>query len=712
MSSLAELLAKKKAAAQALENVQNSDVVTPSTYEEALEQEEALTPTYWWHPESESLVVASNEDQAHKFAEDGCMELSHIQYTHLAARLEAKKKEKEQADNKYKPTPDMARPVPFLEIMKFFPKYNELVKHPVWNKYSLMERVHLGREYTKQAQITSQSVMRAAQETHAAQRQLEETIEKAEREEAARKAREMAKPKGHETFAMSVELNEEQQLGVQYATAGKCFVLTGPAGTGKTTTAREIARVLMSRGDLGTHTFKIESPGGGPARRVSGPGIAFVSYTRRATANIRRALHKDPELEKLLEYNVVTIHRLLEYEPEFYEEGGKNKMRFIPMRTAQRKLDCKVLVIEEASMLGLDLWEKLYAAMQPGTIVIFIGDINQLPPVFGKSIMNYALGQLPIVELKQVYRQAEDSGIITNAHRVLRGEAPVDNKDTKIITGKSPVHVGQEKMARALGAMFHELYKSGQYDPETDIILSPWNKQPCGTDNLNAWIAQFLGEKREAMVYEVFAGRRKLYLAVGDRVMYEKRDGIITKIRHNAQYLGKSPQTAGTDLTRFGIRKMSEENAKHEDFEAMANGYEAINIDEVPDEEKQRQASHNVELTLDDGTTETLSAIGDYAENVFSLGYALTVHKAQGCEWKQVFIVLHKDHVTTGGFLTRELVYTACTRAREKLVIISKPDLLAKAVKNQEIKGNTLAEKIQSINSGASNIGTYPVVKV
>jgi len=587
-------------------------------------------------------------------------------------------------------------------ILNRFLDFESLKHSDLWKQMSISQKASIAREYSKQAQEAAISAYRM--QAGLEKEMIKEEQDKVSAEKLAAEASHL--PKKHQAFSLDIKLNEQQELGVTYALSGKSFVLTGAAGTGKTTACREMARAFLKRGDLGHHTFKI-----GDRAVCTSHGIAFCSYTRRATANIRRALHKDAYLEEELNVNVVTIHKLLEFEPEFYVgEDGKNKMRFIPKRNRNRLLDVRVIVIEEASMLGLDLYEKLFEAMREGTILVFVGDINQLPPVFGKSIMNYALGQLPVVELTEVYRQALDSGVIVNAHHILKGEAPVVNQDTQLVTGTRKEHVPQEKMSRALGATFFQLWDKKEYDPEQDIILSPWNKQPCGTDNLNNWIAQFLGEKRNAMIYEIFAGRRKMYLAIGDRVMYEKQDGIITSIRHNTDYLGRSPQPAGTDLTRFGMRKMSSD-AKHEDFEAMAVGYANLNIDEVQDEEKKQQSSHVVEVTLDDGRKDYLRSIGDYAENVFSLGYVLTVHKAQGCEWRKVYVVLHKDH-TLGGFLTRELLYTACTRAREKLIIIAKPDVLAKCVKQQSIRGNTLQEKIQSINSGAQNIGSYPVLKL
>lgn len=590
-----------------------------------------------------------------------------------------------------------------------YPSFQVLQQSDYYRSLNIADKVLVSREYSKQMSLMALEAGRASRDGEAAM--LKEEQLKAVQQGAAKALEDVSLK--HEAFALDVVLNERQMLGVEYAKAGKSFVFTGAAGTGKTTGCREIARALLLRGDLGTHTFKVEEPATGKSIKRTGPGIAFCAYTRRATANIRRALHKDPQLEKDLEDNVVTIHRLLEYEPEFYttpDEPMKQKMRFVPKRTAQNPLSVKVIVIEEASMLGLDLWEKLYAAMRPGTVLIFVGDINQLPPVFGKSIMNYALAQLPVVELTEVYRQALDSGVIVDAHRVLKGLPPEGNKDVEIVEGQSKFAVGQEKMARSMGALFKQLFNDGRYDPNQDIILSPWNKQYMGTININNWIAQFLGEERAAMVYEVLTNRRKMYLAVGDRVMFEKQDGIILRISHNAQYLGKMPQPASTALTRFGLRKMAVSDATTEDFELSGIGYENINIDEVPDEERKAQASHLVTLRMDSGEEETLSSVGDFADQRFSLGYCLTVHKAQGCEWRKVYILLHKDH-TLGGFLSRELIYTAMTRAREKLVIIGKKPLLAKAVQYQEIKGNTLQEKIASINAGAVNIGSYQVVK-
>lgn len=500
----------------------------------------------------------------------------------------------------------------------------------------------------------------------------------------------------HETFSLNITLNKEQQLAKELAFSGKSFVLTGAAGTGKTTAQREIAAELIRQGTLSHHTFRVQGTG----ERVVCPSIAFVAYTRIASGNLRRAIHKDPELEAILTHNITTVHNLLEYTPETYYDPveQKEKFHFIPKRTASNPLDITHLVIEEATMIGVaDLWPQLYAALRPDVQIIFIGDINQLQPVFGASIFNYALTQLPVIELTHVYRQKEGSSILDNAHKILRGDIKlIEDSNFKIIRGGDIQH-SQHKLAASLGATIPKWYNAGEYDPEQDIILCPWNKQDLGTDNINKVIAQFLGDEREAVVFEVICGIAKLYLAVGDKVLFNKQVGVITNIRRNMEYVGKAAKPESKNLLRFGAYRgtISDDT---EGFEL--SGYENLDIDKLMEEEmgeKKRQASHVVEIEMETGAIEVLSAVGDFSPQSFSLGYALTVHKAQGCEWRKVFFILHKDHAISA---YRELFYTAVTRSREQCILIGKDFMFEKAIKTQRIKGNTVAEKIAYFNSG------------
>jgi hypothetical protein len=249
-----------------------------------------------------------------------------------------------------------------------------------------------------------------------------------------------------------------------------------------------------------------------------------------------------------------------------------------------------------------------------------------------------------------------------------------------------------------------ELSAPGQgYDPQQDIILSPFNKQDLGTDSINKWIAQFLGTMRKAKVYEILAGISKHYLAVGDKIMYNKQVGEITAISVNGEYRGRDTLPASEQLSRFGFYTDKPKD-NDDDPEAFTLEYSGLDLDKMLEEEGKenlvRSASHVVKLMMETGVEVSLSSVGDFAPAVFTLGYALTVHKAQGCEWRKVFIVLHKDHSLMA---FRELLYTAVTRARENIVIITKDFMIKKAVENPRIKGNTIEEKIEYFNSGLLN---------
>lgn len=520
-------------------------------------------------------------------------------------------------------------------------------------------------------------------------------------------------------FSLDITLNNKQNEAVALADKKVSFVLTGAAGTGKTTTARELAKILLSSGSLGTHNFKVLYDG--QHSRHDGPSIAFVAYTRRASANIRRAIHMDKNLEEKLKYNILTIHSLLEFEPVSFtnNETGKDSIRFEPKRTKYNPLGITHLVIEEASMLGTNLGAKLLDALLPGVQIIYMGDINQLQPVMDKPMLSYALVKLPIIELTEIYRQALESDIIKGAHYALRGEADTFLDLIKTSTKKQIKLVGgnkahtEETLVQGLAQSFNRLHEAGKYDPSQDMILSPFNKNALGTDNINNWIGQFLGQKRNAKVHEVLTGRRKLYLAEGDRVMCNKRDGLITKISINGRYIGKMFQPASEFLSRFGIpiiqdktnNKTITEEIKEEE---LFVGYENLNIDQEPTEEKEREASHVVEITYEDGSQDVINAVGDFAANTFSLGYALTIHKAQGCEWRKVYLILHPNHAV---MLHRELFYTAITRAKEEIQIIAQESTVRKAITNARIKGQSLAEKIEYFNSGALDASTVEVTK-
>ena len=203
-----------------------------------------------------------------------------------------------------------------------------------------------------------------------------------------------------------ITLNSKQQEFVKTASSGKSCVLIGAAGTGKTTCQRAVTQSLIQSGIAGI----LEAEG--HKHLFSGtPGIVICAYTRRAVANIRRNMPAD------LQNNCITIHKLLEYQPVYYEvtdeSTGETKttMKFEATRHAGNPLpsSIRVVIFEESSMIGTDLHKEVINACPHPVQFIYLGDIQQLPPVFGPAILGFKLLELPVVELTEVYRQALES---------------------------------------------------------------------------------------------------------------------------------------------------------------------------------------------------------------------------------------------------------------------------------------------------------------
>lgn len=384
-----------------------------------------------------------------------------------------------------------------------------------------------------------------------------------------------------------VKYNDKQQEAINWIAnfrnrEQKELVFIGAAGTGKTTAIRGAIELLLA--DISYPKFETSTK----YLRYGDPGVVMVSYTNKAVAQIRRNV---PEAMK---HQCLTIHRLLEYEPVFYEvwdeelQGFRNTMRFEPMRNKNNKLPygLHTLIIDESSMVDEQLFAKLLDALHDTVRIVYIGDLNQLPPVFGDSILGRKMLTAPIVELTDIYRQAAESPIIKFAWQILEGKwnlfssrtdvdengnfyvpayrrlTTASNKQIKLIPWPKKVNA---KMALFSAAnRYMKLSDTGGYIPEEDMILIPYNVQ-FGTIEFNKKMAQHLGVKRQAVVHEVISGINKHYYAEGDKVLFMKEEYIIDEIVRNGNYSGhllaiRLSIWIGGELIASGMRKHQQKN--------------------------------------------------------------------------------------------------------------------------------------------------------
>lgn len=524
-----------------------------------------------------------------------------------------------------------------------------------------------------------------------------------------------------------VPYNLKQQEFIDSLCSGMPVALTGPAGSGKTTAVKGGIRRLMKEGRIlpiknSTHDWIL--PGS--------PGVVCCAFTNKAVENMKKVLPKE------LRPNCITIHKLLEYKPEYFEvldeATGTNKktMQFIPSRHEGNPLpsDIKVIFIDEATMVAVDLWNKLADAICHEVQIVLIGDIQQLPPVFGKPIFIYAMQHgIKKVELTEVHRQALESPIISLAHKILEGkQIPVlklpelnyDGEHGKLLIKPWKKKLSDIAALKMMGMFLPELIDAGSYDPVNDVILCPFNKS-FGCVELNKIVANHLVKlerkklggmekdssdayaKQEELckVSEIVAGINKKYFRVGEKVLYQKTEWYITSINRNSKYLGKLPRSASTTLDYNGIEddplKSFKDDEGHlldktvEDVDALLA---SMNLDGKEEEGVGRAASHVITVYSEQlDMTDTLETAGEIGN--LDLGYAITVHKSQGSEYRRVLFITHESNAN---MLFRELIYTGVTRAKEELIIICPPNMFVQGINTQRLPGKTLEDKIAAFD--------------
>ena len=398
--------------------------------------------------------------------------------------------------------------------------------------------------------------------------------EKAVAAQLAALARDRTPPPGIEAA-----LSATQRDAVEAALHRGLMVLTGGPGTGKTTTVRTIVRALEAL----EQRVLLCAPTGRAAKRLSDATGTEAS----------------------------TIHRLLEWNPM---KGGF-------ARDAGTPLDAEVVLVDEASMLNLQLARSLFEAIPPSSRLILVGDVDQLPPVGpGQVLRELIVAEAAhVVRLDEVFRQAEQSAIVRGAHAILRGDAPPSSDGASEAEGDLFVIKAQDaqRIVDTLLRLMDRMKARYGLDPVEDVqVLTPMRRGPLGTHALNEALQKALNPRANT------PGR----FAAGDKVMQLRND--YDKDVFNGD-LGTVHRVEG--------------------------GITYVRVD-----------GREVQYKIDD-----LDAL--------TLAYASTVHKVQGSEFPACVVVLHNAHFV---LLNRALLYTAVTRAKRLVVLLGDPRAIARAAGN------------------------------
>ena len=426
----------------------------------------------------------------------------------------------------------------------------------------------------------------------------------------------------------------QRRIAMTEAASHGLFILTGGPGTGKTTTINAIIRFFEGEGA----ELRLAAPTGRAAKRMT----------------------------ETTGYEAQTIHRLLELNgmPEEERDGHSAKFE----RNAQNPLETDVIIIDEMSMVDIHLMHSLLLAVTAGTRLILVGDENQLPSVGPGNVLRDIIhsGCFPVVELTKIFRQASESDIVVNAHKINRGEqVQINNKsrdffflkryDADIII-RVVIALIQEKLPRYVDAKPFEIQ-----------VLTPMRKGLLGVERLNQILQRYLNPPESG----------KPEKAIGDR-LFRTGDKVM-QIRNNYQMEWEIRGRYGIVLEK-GV--------------GVFNGDTGI-LKEI------NEFAETAEVEFEDGRF----AIYSFKQlEELELAYAITIHKSQGSEYPAVILpLLTGPHM----LLNRNLLYTAVTRARKCVTVVGNEETFAEMIRNekQQKRYSALDERIIELNDAMENSG-------
>ncbi|MCP3961207.1 MAG: ATP-dependent RecD-like DNA helicase [bacterium] len=398
---------------------------------------------------------------------------------------------------------------------------------------------------------------------------------------------------------VEIELAGQQRRALEKAITSKVMVLTGGPGTGKTTLVKGIVRILS----------------------LKGLRIQLAAPTGRAAKRLAEATGAEAK----------TVHRLLEYNPREHAFS----------RGPDHPLSADLLIVDEASMLDVTLAYNLLKAVPPKARLILVGDVDQLPSIGPGRVLADVIDSraVTVVRLTEIFRQALDSLIITNAHRVRVGEMPIlrpadDKGDFFFFERAEPEAI----LSTVKKLVEKRIPRSFGFDPLDNIqVLTPMQRGLLGAANLNAELQALLNPEGDAVT------RGGRLLRAGDRVM---------QVRNNYDL-----EVFNGDVGRIAAIDFEEDKARV-DFDSRRVDYDFLELDEL------------------------------------ILAYACSIHKSQGSEYPCVIIPLHTQHFK---LLQRNLIYTALTRGRRLVLIVGSRKALEIAVESQSSgrRATLLAQRLR-----------------
>lgn len=518
--------------------------------------------------------------------------------------------------------------------------------------------------------------------------------------------------------------DESQLAAIEGISGQKYACLTGSAGTGKTTVTKAIVERIRSgldainMAEYWKKGYQAEDDEEYEIPQNLVPAVAMCAFTGKASQQIKR------NFPRSWHGNIMTIHRMLGYFPEWYDDFDAKtnemvkKVRFIPAYTAENKLPWKVIVIDEAGMLSVDLWHTLWAAVPDDCVVIMIGDINQLPPTHGKSIFGFGMVNWPTWELTTIHRQeGANNSIVDNAWRIINGKSPVSDDTSKPDWKFVMMELSHEpsKAAKQVRAFLKTNRDRGIYDEMRDVVITPINAYEPGVSGYHLGQAP-LNDDLTLMFHDnerrylIDAGRDRRRFAVGDRVMVTKNDheaeltngmmGEIIEIAENGAWSGDRRRYGRLpDLQQYMEEDLSDGEDENITFDlsALSASIEDAVKKGDKDSSPRGPSSHIVTVRFNAGTAAQKDVFFSTLSEISSLviAYAVTCHKMQGGEAPLIIVIAHGAHKS---MLYREWLYTAVTRAQEKCILLYTGLGLTSCLNKQSIKGSTLKAKVESFN--------------